>query len=149
MGLNLNALANATVVSEKMYNISIDGVDFGTLNEANTEKLIAIIKGMQNTTTTTKSLNTTVSKQSKQPKESPDLGEATYDKFDYCTVYRNRVRLGNKGYVFGKKFNALSQTLRNAGAKYNSKDNCWDFETVKACNAWIKAQIEYDKKNSK
>lgn len=152
MALNLNLLAG-NAVSEKMYNISIDGIDFGKLTESDTEKLISIIKGFQNQSTGV-SLNTTntAPKQSvkqspeakqhkalKESKDFPDLGEPTC-VLGNITAYTKLVRYWEKGFVPDKVKYGIKMALKTAGAEWNKDKGAFEFKTVKACNDFLKAQ---------
>lgn len=151
MALNLNELAVAKTVEQKMYSISIDGVDFGKLSETDTEKLIGIIKGFQNGQTGL-SLNNTKSKPKSNSKKDDyvnvDLGEPTCI-IGMVTAYKTLVRYWEKDitgqFIYDEKkresFNyALRSSLTTAGAIWNGDKKAYEFKTVKEANAWLKEQ---------
>ena len=154
MALNLNELAVAKTVEQKMYSISINGVDFGKLNESQTEQLIGIIKGFQNGQTGL-SLNNTKSntKSNSKPKTNDeyvnvDLGKPTCI-IGMVTAYKTLVRYWEKDitgqFIYDEKkrekFNfALRSSLTDAGATWNSDKKAYEFKTVKEANVWLKEQ---------
>jgi len=146
MALNLNVLAGT--VAQKMYSISIDGVNFGELTEVDTEKLIGIIKGMQSGV---QSNNITVknlapapqqsAKQSKDSKDFPNLGTPSAVVGDFVTVYNDTmVRYWEKNYCPDKVKGGIKHSLKEAGAEWDKPNGCFTFKTKKACAEWVKAQ---------
>ena len=142
MALNLNVLAGNTVVEQKMYNITIDGVDFGKLTESDTEKLIGIIKGFQSGN---KPVQQNLAPQQstsnkKSDKDFPDLGEPSA-VIGNVTVYDDvTVRYWEKGFVPDKVKYGIKMSLRDAGAEWNKDKGAFTFKTKKACAEWCKAQ---------
>lgn len=144
MALNLNQLAGNTVVAQKLYSISIDGVDFGKLTEVDTEKLIGIIKGMQSgvqSNITTQNLAPkSEPKQSKDSKDFPNLGTPSAT-IGNITVYNDTmVRYWEKGFVPDKVKYGIKMSLKDGGAEWDKANGCFTFKTKKACAEWCKAQ---------
>ena len=50
------------------------------------------------------------------------------------------VTIGGDGFIPRKVFNGVTYSLKQSGAKYDSKTKAWVFSTKKACNEWCKAQ---------
>lgn len=50
------------------------------------------------------------------------------------------VTVGGEGFIPTKVFKGITYSLKQAGAKYDSKTKAWTFDTKTACKAWTKAQ---------
>lgn len=63
----------------------------------------------------------------------------------YAKVYAlcedgKSVTIGNDGYIPAKVFKGVTYSLKQAGAKYDSKTKAWTFENKTKCKSWCKAQ---------
>ena len=72
------------------------------------------------------------------PKEQPK-------KTEYAKVYAvakdgKSVTIGNDGFIPTKVFKGVTYSLKQSGAKYDSKTKSWTFGTKKACADWCKSQ---------
>ena len=146
---------NGTIVADNK--VSIGGLEF-MLTDDECIKVRDIINGLISTRNTTNSLApaTTTPTSTKSTKSTttstttlPEIGDVTY-KFDYATVFKSKVRITNNvneknSFIPKPIFNGVSQSLRAAGAKWSKDTQSWEFQTIKACNDWCKAQKEYEK----
>lgn len=77
------------------------------------------------------------------PKTAP---KAKAEPKQYAKLYAvakdgKSVTIGADGqFIPTKVFKGVTYSLKQAGAKYDSKTKAWTFGTKKACEAWCKAQ---------
>ena len=63
-----------------------------------------------------------------------------FDKLYAVSTDGKSVTIGNGGFIPTKVFKGVTYSLKQSGAKYDSKTKAWTFETKKACTEWCKAQ---------
>ena len=56
------------------------------------------------------------------------------------SVNGKSVTVGGNGFIPAKVFKAITYSLKQAGAKWDSGNKVWQFGTKKALDAWTKAQ---------
>lgn len=77
------------------------------------------------------------------PKTAP---KAKAEPKQYAKLYAvakdgKSVTIGADGqFIPTKVFKGVTYSLKQAGAKYDSKTKAWTFGTKKSCEAWCKAQ---------
>jgi hypothetical protein len=143
--INFTKMNGVAVVADNK--VSIGGLEY-MLTDDECIKLNDIIKGMISTRNTTNSLapaksntttTTTTTKSSKDSKDFPDLGTPTCT-IGFVTAYAKLIRYWETGFCPNKVKYGIKQSLKEAGAKWNSEQGAFEFPTVKAANDWLKAQ---------
>lgn len=75
------------------------------------------------------------------PKAEPKKAEVKAKVKVYAKAEDGKsVTIGGDGFIPRKVFNGVTYSLKQSGAKYDSKTKAWVFSTKKACNEWCKAQ---------
>lgn len=111
-------------------NLTINGVDFSNV-PINTAKAIEMMLAEYRTTT-----------KAKTPKSEP---KTKAEPKQYAKVYAlcedgKSVTIGGDGFIPTKVFKGVTYSLKQSGAKYDSKTKAWAFENKTKCKAWCKAQ---------
>lgn len=73
-------------------------------------------------------------------KTTPKAETKKFDKLYAVSTDGKSVTIGNGGFIPTKVFKGVTYSLKQSGAKYDSKTKAWTFETKKACTEWCKAQ---------
>ena len=82
------------------------------------------------------------STKAKSPKSEP---KTKAEPKQYAKVYAicedgKSVTIGGEGFIPTKVFKGVTYSLKQSGAKYDSKTKAWAFENKTKCKAWCKEQ---------
>lgn len=113
-------------------NLTINGVNFSNV-PINTAKAIEMMLAEYRTTT-----------KAETPKSEPKTKTKTEPK-QYAKIYAicedgKSITIGSDGFIPTKVFKGVTYSLKQNGAKYDSKSKTWVFENKTKCKAWCKAQ---------